>query len=98
MGVEGEYDLAVINLSGGGLCLPLSQKINKGTLVELNLHVPHEKEPFYALAKVVWQSQASISKEGKVYYETGIEFLRLGIREKMRIIRYIYNKLKERKS
>lgn len=98
MGVEGEYDLAVLNLSGGGLCLPLSQKINKGTLLELNLNVPHEKEPFFALAKVVWQSQAPVNKGGKVYYETGIEFLKLGIREKMRIIRYIYNKLKEKKA
>lgn len=95
MGVEGEYDLSVINLSGGGLCLPLNKKMSKGTLLELYLNMPHEKEPFFALAKVAWQSQAPVSKEGKPYYETGIEFLKLGLRDKMRIIRYIYNKLKE---
>ena len=97
MGVEGEYGLSVINLSGGGLCLPLSQKMGKGTLLELNLNMPYEKEPFFALAKVAWQSQVSVNKEGKAYYETGIEFLRLGLKDKMHIIRYIYNKLKENK-
>lgn len=97
MGVEGEYDLAVLNLSGGGMCLPLSQKMKKGTLLELNLNMPPEKEPFFALAEVVWQSPDPISKEGKAYYETGIEFLRLGLKDKMRIIRYIYKRLKEKK-
>lgn len=98
MGVEGEYDLGVLNLSGGGMCLPLNQKMKKGTLLELNLNMPPEKEPFFALAEVVWQFPDPISKEGKVYYETGIEFLRLSLKDKMRIIRYIYKRLKEKKT
>lgn len=99
MGVEGEDNLSVLNLSGGGLCLPLSKKVEKGTLLELGINIPHEKDPFFVFAKVVWQSQApAATKDGRVYYETGIEFLRLGLRERMRIIRYIYNKLKEKKA
>lgn len=96
MGIEGEYDLSILNLSSGGLCIPLNRIINKGTLLELNLNIPREKEPFFALAKVVWQSQIPIKKEDKVYYETGIEFLRLGLKERMRIIRYIYKKIKKK--
>lgn len=97
MGVEGEYNLTVLNLSGGGLCLPLSHKINKGTLLELNLNMPQDKDPFFVLAKVVWQSEAPVNRDGKPYYDTGIEFLKMGLRDKMRIIRYIYNKVKGKK-
>lgn len=90
MGVKGEYLTPALDMGGGGLRLPLQEKIKPGTFLELNISLPDDKEPFFGLVKVAWQGPAvSKSKEGKGYYETGIEFIKVGLENRKRIVRYV---------
>lgn len=90
MGVKGEYPTPALDMGGGGLRLPLQEKIKPGTLLELTISLPGDKEPFFGLARVVWQSPAaSRNKDGKDYYETGIEFIKIGLENRKRIVRYV---------
>lgn len=98
LGVMGEYDLPALDVGGGGLCLPLRKRIKIGTHLELGLFLPQDKEPFFCLARVVWQMpDPTKTKDGKDCYETGVEFLKLNLKDRMRIIRYIHRQIRESK-
>lgn len=96
LGINGEYELLSSNLGGGGVCLPLKERIKPGSLLELGLRLPQDKEPFFCLVKVVWQAeQSEKGKDGQDYYETGVEFLRIDLNQRIRIIRYVLAPFKE---
>jgi len=98
LGIEGEYELPSLNIGAGGLCLPLKEKISPGTLLELGLLLPEDKEPFFCLAKVIWQAEESNKgQDGQQYYETGVEFIRMDLAQRMRIIHYVYPHLRDKK-
>ncbi len=96
-GKLGEINSSVFDVGGGGLCLPISQKIGPGTNLELNLLLPDNKDSFFAFARVVWQEKApQKDKNGQNYYNTGIEFLKVDLKNRLQIIHYVHTSLKER--
>lgn len=90
MGVKGEHLTPALDMGSGGLRLPLQEKVKPGTLLELNILLPDNQEPFFGLVKAVWQSPAATQgKNGETYYETGIEFIKVGLENRRRIVKYI---------
>ncbi|TAN61835.1 PilZ domain-containing protein [bacterium] len=90
MGVKGEHLTPALDMGSGGLRLPLQEKVKPGTLLELNISLPDDKEPFFGLVKAVWQSPAATQdKDGLSYYETGIEFIKVGLENRRRIVKYV---------
>lgn len=89
MGVKGECLTPVLDISAGGFRLPVKNKLALGSILELNICLPDEKEPFFGLAKVVWQKSEITKSEKGDYYETGVEFIRVGLENRKLIIRYI---------
>ncbi|HAH20616.1 MAG TPA: hypothetical protein DCL49_06920 [Candidatus Omnitrophica bacterium] len=90
MGVMGEYPLHVLDISAGGVRLPLKEKIKAGTLIELQISLPEDKEPFFGLAKIAWQHDAAVKdKTNTLFYETGVQFIRVGVNNRKRILRYV---------
>lgn len=90
MGVKGEYPLQVIDMGAGGLKLPLYEKVSRGTLLELHISLSGEAEPFFGLAKVIWQDlKLKKDTKGVPCYETGVEFIKVGIANRKRIVRFI---------
>lgn len=90
MDSSGECEVSTIDISGGGFRLPMNEKAKPETLVELNISLPSQDAPFYGLAKIVWQSPTAVKgKDGNNYFETGIEFIRVGINNRTQIVRYI---------
>ncbi len=66
------------NISGGGICLSLTEKLLLDTRLNINIIVPKAKPENYDIkAKVVWTRRVEISGEGtpSAYYDTGIQFL-----------------------
>ncbi len=61
------------NISLGGICLVLENKLGLGEVIDVNFHLPASTTRFRARAKVVWQDRA---KEG---YQTGLEFIRIRV-------------------
>ncbi len=93
-GEEGEANMDVLDVGAGGLRLPVIEKLNPGTKVELSLLMPDEKDPFCAFGTVVWQSdKPAKTKEGGRYFETGVEFEKLRLTDKIRLIQYVYSRL-----
>jgi c-di-GMP-binding flagellar brake protein YcgR len=98
MGIIGEKKEDVVDISQGGIRLCLKEKANPGTLLELAVAISPDASPFFALAKVVWQSEKrKLGPEKQLYYETGVEFLKMDMQHKMLMIEYIYNRIKKDK-
>jgi c-di-GMP-binding flagellar brake protein YcgR len=98
MGVLGEKKEDVVDISQGGVRLCLKEKVKPGTLLELAVAITPDSGPFFALAKVVWQSEKrKLGTEKQLYYETGVEFLKMDMQHKMLMIEYIYNRIKKDK-
>jgi c-di-GMP-binding flagellar brake protein YcgR len=100
MGIIGEKKDEVIDVGQGGIRIFLKDKTEKGTILELAISITSEASPFFALAKVVWQSsKRKFGSDKKLYYETGVEFLKMDMQHKMLMIEYIYSRIKkERKA
>jgi c-di-GMP-binding flagellar brake protein YcgR len=98
MGVMGEKKDDVLDISQGGVRLCLKEKTKPGTLLEMAVTISPDASPFFALAKVVWQSEKrKIGPDKQLYYETGVEFLKMDMQHKMLMIEYIYNRIKKDK-
>lgn len=85
-----------LDVGGGGLRLHLSERVKPGTALEVSLQLPDTKESLWALARVAWQTAASHKdKVGKSFYETGVEFLKMNLKDRLQIIHYVYAKIRQ---
>lgn len=61
------------NISRAGLRFPVSNKIEKGTILEINIEDPNTSKPLSALAKVMWVEEfVAGDNAGKTVYEIGV--------------------------
>lgn len=85
-----EHKVPTVDLSAGGMCLALNEKIKLQTLLEISIILPDDNEPLLGLAKVVWQKEEMTrDKSGRSYYETGVGYLKLGFQNRKRIAQFI---------
>lgn len=63
------------NISAGGVRLSTTHELNVGNKIELELHIPNNSRPFYAIGEVVWHKNTSGGKKGKC--DIGIKFTKL---------------------
>ena len=52
-----EHKVPTVDISAGGICLALNEKIKLQTMLEINIILPDENGPLLGLAKVVWQKE-----------------------------------------
>lgn len=90
-GEDEEKETLCLDVSGGGVCLNLKEKLPPKSYLELILILPKGERLYCSLAEIC--SQKYNRKEG--YYETGIRFLRMGIPDRRGFIRYIHSKIRE---
>ena len=85
-----ENEISDLDLSVGGMRLPLKEKVKPETVLMINILLPKKNLPFTGLIKVIWQApQMSKAKDGRNYYETGIEFIQLDFQKRKRLAKYI---------
>ncbi|MDD5731124.1 MAG: PilZ domain-containing protein [Candidatus Omnitrophica bacterium] len=97
VGKFGEYKSEALDVGGGGLLLPANERLEKGTPLELSLNLPQDKDAFFALARVAWQSpNAKKNDAGRLYYETGVEFLKMNLKDRLQIIHYVHSGLSKK--
>ncbi len=86
------FDGKVKDLSMGGLCLVLSEKVELKSALRLKLSLPDKgKTQMECLARVIWRKKLA---EG---YLTGIEFVNLDVSCEIKLNMFILNFLKELK-
>jgi c-di-GMP-binding flagellar brake protein YcgR len=80
------------NISQGGVCIIVYERIKVSDILELEIRLPDEEMPVKVLGRVAWVKEFVIgdSKEG-MRYDTGIEFMDLSAETAQKIEKYIYN-------
>ena len=76
-------ELITKDISGGGMKLPLKEKLGVGTLLKVQLELLKEKKRILLEAKVVWVKPTPDDKEYP--YEAGIEFINIGFAKRSMI-------------
>jgi c-di-GMP-binding flagellar brake protein YcgR len=77
------------DLSLGGIRIEIRDQIQPKTMLDLELMLPNEEEWLKTKGEVVWQEQ--VIKKGKVLNETGIRFLEMDIKDKIKLNQYLLN-------
>ena len=96
MGMKGEASLWTVDLGGGGLRLQLKESAKPGTMVEMGISVPPGAPIFFSLGRVAWQRRCPDNlKEPLKYYETGVEFVKMDVENRAKVIKFVHEKLKE---
>ena len=67
------------NISVGGLCITIFEKVNVGTLLKIEISLLNEDKPIVAKGKVVWVEQIEIisDKFFSVSYNCGLAFVEI---------------------
>jgi c-di-GMP-binding flagellar brake protein YcgR len=64
------------NISAGGLCMVILEKLKIGTILKLEFSIQDTDKPVITKGKVVWVEELNIySAETHVSYDCGIEFI-----------------------
>jgi len=75
------------DLSIGGIRFEISEQIQPKTMLRLEIMLPHEEEWLKTMGEVVWQEQ--VVRAGKILNETGIRFLEMDIKCKIKLNQYL---------
>jgi c-di-GMP-binding flagellar brake protein YcgR len=80
----------VKNISTGGLCIMILEKVKIGTPLKLEISLPHEDKLIVAKGKVAWIEKLTIiSTESYVSYDCGVEFVDVNPQDRESINRHI---------
>jgi c-di-GMP-binding flagellar brake protein YcgR len=78
------------NISAGGLCIMVFEKLKVGTLLKLEFSLQDAANPIIAKGKVVWIAELVIySYETHVSYDCGIEFVDISPHDQEDISRHV---------
>jgi hypothetical protein len=92
-GEEREGNVSSLDVSGGGFRLGLDRLVKDATVLELLVYMPDKEKPFTCLGKVAWHNPAGEKgKDGKFYYNTGLKFENLDLKNRLRLIYYVHGK------
>lgn len=94
IGNPGEIEVFSKDISAGGLCIVLTEELIMDTPLQLEIVIPDIKDHIHALARIVWQRKnKEQSPEGKLLFETGIEFTGLSDFDRFNLNRYILERI-----
>lgn len=78
------------NISAGGICLIVYEKIEPGSILSLKLYLPDVKKTIQAQGKVVWSSHFTIGSDQRDRYDLGIEFTEIDDSVRDEISKYLF--------
>ncbi len=79
------------NISSGGICVPLKERIPTGVHLDMEINLPTEKQPIKLIGEVVWQKEIPNERGG---LDTGIRYVKINILDRQKITNYILTRLK----
>lgn len=82
------------DLSRDGMKLNANAKIEKGSLVDLEIDIPDDPKPVRTTGEIVWVSKVKGSEHD---FELGLRFLMMDPVDKFRVLDYAYNNWLETK-
>ncbi len=76
------------NISGGGICIAAKEALREGDLLEIQVQIPHLKEPIEAIGEVIWY--AKTNEKDRQAGEAGIRFRDISPQDLHEILEYVY--------
>ena len=92
IGKPGQMKVFSKNVSAGGLCILMEERLDKDTPLQLHIKIPDLKEPIRALGRVVWQQESD--QPGKL--NTGVEFVGISDFDRFNINRYVMGNIEQK--
>jgi c-di-GMP-binding flagellar brake protein YcgR len=84
------------NISAGGICIMIFEKLKIGALLKLELSLRDADKPTIIKGKVVWIEEVVIyPHKTQVYYNCGIEFIDISLRDQENINHYVMRNIKK---
>jgi c-di-GMP-binding flagellar brake protein YcgR len=85
-----EFSDKTKNISAGGLCLVVYEKLDIGEILEIEMVLP-SKETIRAEGKVVWISEYEIEgEEEETIYDIGVQFVKISDKEREEISKFVF--------
>ena len=78
------------NISAGGICLIVYEKIEPGTFLALKILLSSINYIIEAKAKVIWSSYFTVGPDGRDRYDLGIEFVEINESDRQKISQYVF--------
>jgi c-di-GMP-binding flagellar brake protein YcgR len=78
------------NISAGGICLILYERVEVGMSLLLEIRLPGVGEPIYAEGEIKWIKEFFISVDNTTRYDAGIEFVNIKENARHIIERYVF--------
>jgi c-di-GMP-binding flagellar brake protein YcgR len=93
--VEAEYyTTGSKNISSGGLCIIVIERLECGAVLNLKFSLPDLKKIINARGRVAWVKELRIgTKKAGDFYEAGIEFMQINKSDRNKIKDYVVSKL-----
>ncbi len=94
-----EDEVDSVNVSGGGIMIPITRKLPVETQVDLEIFLPDEKPPIKTKGKIVWIRSVSKKEEDNLPSDrlcSGIEFVeftKINDDDEVRLLNFIHLKL-----
>ena len=82
------------DISGGGIRLPLKERLRPGTILDLEIHLPEFTEPIKATGEVVWLHGRD---NVEFPFVVGIKFIKIDQFDRGKLLNYIRKRIKEKK-
>lgn len=80
------------DVSAGGTRLWLKKIVKKDSLIELKVYVSDGKRAISCVGKVIWQNLRPVKAgDGKYYYQTGVRFEDLDLKDRMSLIYFCHD-------
>ncbi|NIM90680.1 MAG: hypothetical protein GTO17_06990 [Candidatus Aminicenantes bacterium] len=87
---EQEFSDKTKNISAGGICLVVYEKMEVGEKMQIEMELP-SKKVIKAEGKVVWVSEYEISgREEETVYDIGVEFVKISQEERDEINQFVF--------
>lgn len=87
------YEIPAVDISVGGARLLFNKITKQGTKVRLTIAVGDDEGTIVCGGRVAWQDLRPVKGEnGKYYYDTGVEFEELRLKDRTRLFYYCLNR------
>jgi len=83
-----EHSSFARDVSVGGVCILVSEKIELNTILSLKIYLPHYKKPVQAKGTVVWIRKSAFLNPKDKHYDAGIKLIEINEGERDKIYEY----------
>ncbi len=82
------------NISSGGICVIVYEKIDIGDILSLVINLPAGERPIQTEGRVVWIGDFILSEEKISSWDAGIEFTGISEDDSQRLSKYVFTLIK----